>query len=167
MATSGRYTRLSGCQRLRVAIARALAGNPTPLLAGEPTGALDQKTGRQVMALFRELNAEGRTIIMITHDMNVARNARRALHIPAGREEEEAERGIIVDISAIADSGLYTVRTRPESDKAPPLGMSVEARIEWATGSTGGEGRSAARRRCAPMPARPLACIALTGLCVI
>jgi len=75
---------LSGGQQQRVAIARALVGNPTLLLADEPTGALDQKTGRQVMGLFRELNDEGRTIIMITHDMNIAKNARRVVHIIDG-----------------------------------------------------------------------------------
>jgi len=75
---------LSGGQQQRVAIARALVGNPTLLLADEPTGALDQKTGRQVMGLFRELNDEGRTIIMITHDMNIARYARRVVHIIDG-----------------------------------------------------------------------------------
>ena len=79
---------LSGGQQQRVAIARALAGNPTLLLADEPTGALDQKTGRQVMALFRELNEEGRTIIMITHDMNIAKNARRVVHIIDGELTE-------------------------------------------------------------------------------
>ena len=75
---------LSGGQQQRVAIARALVGNPTLLLADEPTGALDQKTGRQVMGLFRELNDEGRTIIMITHDMNIARYACRVVHIIDG-----------------------------------------------------------------------------------
>ena len=75
---------LSGGQQQRVAIARALVGNPSILLADEPTGALDQKTGRQVMSLFRELNDEGRTIIMITHDMNIAANARRVVHIIDG-----------------------------------------------------------------------------------
>lgn len=79
---------LSGGQQQRVAIARALVGNPTLLLADEPTGALDQKTGRQVMALFRELNDEGRTIIMITHDMNIAKNARRVVHIIDGELTE-------------------------------------------------------------------------------
>ena len=82
---------LSGGQQQRVAIARALAGNPTLLFADEPTGALDQKTGRQVMALFRELNDEGRTIIMITHDMNIARNARRVVHIIDGELTEGGE----------------------------------------------------------------------------
>ena len=81
-------TQLSGGQQQRVAIARALAGNPSILLADEPTGALDQKTGRQVMALFRELNDEGRTIVMITHDMNIAKNARRVVHIIDGELTE-------------------------------------------------------------------------------
>ena len=81
-------TQLSGGQQQRVAIARALAGNPSILLADEPTGALDQKTGRQVMALFKELNDEGRTIIMITHDMNIAKNARRVVHIIDGELTE-------------------------------------------------------------------------------
>ena len=77
-------TQLSGGQQQRVAIARALVGNPSILLADEPTGALDQKTGRQIMQLFRELNAEKRTIIMITHDLNIARNASRVVHIIDG-----------------------------------------------------------------------------------
>ena len=75
---------LSGGQQQRVAIARALVGNPSILLADEPTGALDQKTGRQVMSLFGELNSEGRTVIMITHDMNIAKYARRVVHIIDG-----------------------------------------------------------------------------------
>ena len=79
---------LSGGQQQRVAIARALAGNPTLLLADEPTGALDQKTGRQVMALFKALNDEGRTIIMITHDMNIAKSAKRVMHIIDGELSE-------------------------------------------------------------------------------
>ncbi|MCR4621683.1 MAG: ABC transporter ATP-binding protein [Clostridiales bacterium] len=80
---------LSGGQQQRVAIARALVTNPSLLLADEPTGALDQKTGRQIMQLFRELNAEGRTIIMITHDMNIAAYAHRVVHIIDGELTEE------------------------------------------------------------------------------
>ena len=80
---------LSGGQQQRVAIARALVTNPTLLLADEPTGALDQKTGRQIMQLFNELNAEGRTIIMITHDMNIAAYAKRVVHIVDGILSEE------------------------------------------------------------------------------
>ena len=79
---------LSGGQQQRVAIARALVGNPSLLLADEPTGALDQKTGRQVMALFQELSAEGRTIIMITHDTNIASYAKRIVHIIDGELTE-------------------------------------------------------------------------------
>ena len=75
---------LSGGQQQRVAIARALVGNPSILLADEPTGALDQKTGAQIMALFAELSQEGRTIIMITHDMKIASHARRVVHIIDG-----------------------------------------------------------------------------------
>ena len=75
---------LSGGQQQRVAIARALVGNPSILLADEPTGALDQKTGRQVMSLFQELSGEGRTIIMITHDMHIAGYARRIVRIVDG-----------------------------------------------------------------------------------
>ena len=77
-------SQLSGGQAQRVAIARAMVSNPSILLADEPTGALDQKTGRQVMTLFRKLNDEGRTIVMITHDTNIARNARRIVHIIDG-----------------------------------------------------------------------------------
>ena len=85
----GHYpNQLSGGQQQRVAIARALEGNPSILLADEPTGALDQKTGKQVMQLFQSLNDEGRTVIMITHDMNVAAYARRTVHIIDGELTE-------------------------------------------------------------------------------
>lgn len=75
---------LSGGQQQRVAIARALVNYPSILLADEPTGALDQKTGRQVMELFNELSDEGHTIIMITHDINIANYAKRVVHIIDG-----------------------------------------------------------------------------------
>ena len=71
-----------------MAIARALANDPTILLADEPTGALDQQTGRQVMELFHELNREGRTIIMITHDIGIARHASRIVRILDGELTE-------------------------------------------------------------------------------
>lgn len=79
---------LSGGQQQRVAIARALANNPTLLLADEPTGALDQQTGKQVMGLFHDLNEEGHTIIMITHDIAIARHARRIVRILDGELSE-------------------------------------------------------------------------------
>ena len=75
---------LSGGQQQRVAIARAMCNNPAILLADEPTGALDQKTGRQVMELFHEINEEGRTIIMITHDAGIASHAKRIVRILDG-----------------------------------------------------------------------------------
>lgn len=79
---------LSGGQQQRVAIARAIANNPSILLADEPTGALDQKTGEQVMEIFKELNAEGRTIIMITHDAHIASHAKRIVRILDGELSE-------------------------------------------------------------------------------
>ena len=84
---------LSGGQQQRVAIARALATNPTLLLADEPTGALDQSTGAQVMELFEELHEEGRTIIMITHDLKIARHGSRIVSILDGNLSE----GVSVD----------------------------------------------------------------------
>ena len=86
-------SQLSGGQMQRVAIARALANNPTILLADEPTGALDRATGRQVMSLFHDLNDEGRTIIMITHDIEIARHARRIVRILDG----EISEGVVED----------------------------------------------------------------------
>lgn len=79
-----RPNQLSGGQQQRVAIARALSTEPMILLADEPTGALDQKTGQQVLGLFNELNREGKTIIMITHDVNIAKNASRIVRILDG-----------------------------------------------------------------------------------
>lgn len=79
---------MSGGQQQRVAIARAIAGNPTILLADEPTGALDQKTGKQVMEIFHSLNEEGRTIIMITHDAKIAEHAGRIVRILDGEMDE-------------------------------------------------------------------------------
>ena len=81
---------LSGGQQQRVAIARALINNPTILLADEPTGALDQKTGHQVMEIFHQLNEEGRTIVMITHDINLAKEAKRVVQILDGNIIEGA-----------------------------------------------------------------------------
>ncbi len=75
---------LSGGQQQRVAISRAVVTQPSILLADEPTGALDQKTGQQVMELFAELNEEGRTIIMITHDKHIAAHAKRIVKILDG-----------------------------------------------------------------------------------
>lgn len=82
-------SQLSGGQQQRVAIARALVTKPTILLADEPTGALDQKTGAQIIDLFAELNNEGKTIIIITHDKNIAGRAKRTVHILDGSLSEQ------------------------------------------------------------------------------
>ncbi len=76
---------LSGGQKQRVSIARALVGKPSILLADEPTGALDQTSGKDVLKLFQELNEMGNTIVMITHDLNVAQSAKRIVRIIDGR----------------------------------------------------------------------------------
>lgn len=80
---------LSGGQQQRVAIARALAGSPPLLLADEPTGALDSKTSRDVIGLLKQLNAEGNTIVLITHDPKVAEQAKRVVRIQDGKLSEE------------------------------------------------------------------------------
>ena len=77
-------SQLSGGQKQRVAIARALVNDPQLILADEPTGALDQRSGAAVMDLFEQLNAEGVTVVVITHDSGVSRRARRVLHIVDG-----------------------------------------------------------------------------------
>lgn len=85
-------SQLSGGQCQRVAIARAVAGNPKLLLADEPTGALDSKSGEQVMEIFSNLHKEGSTIVMITHEKSIAEHAQKILYIRDGElyQEEEA-----------------------------------------------------------------------------
>ena len=82
-------TQLSGGQKQRVAIARAMVNNPKLLLADEPTGALDSKSGEQIMQLFQQLNNEGVTVVMITHNRNIASKAKRVIHIIDGMITEE------------------------------------------------------------------------------
>ena len=87
-----RPNELSGGQRQRVAIARALVNNPSLILADEPTGNLDSKTGAEIMALFARLHQAGNTIVLITHEADVAAFAPRALHLKDGQVEKDVRR---------------------------------------------------------------------------
>lgn len=82
--TANKPNQLSGGQQQRVAIARALAVSPSMILADEPTGNLDSRTGAEILSIFGRLNGEGRTVVLVTHDQNVAKSARRIIHISDG-----------------------------------------------------------------------------------
>jgi putative ABC transport system ATP-binding protein len=88
---SHRPNELSGGQRQRVAIARALVNNPSILLADEPTGNLDSKTGVEIMSLFDRLHSGGNTIILVTHEADIAAHARRVVHIRDGQVEKDVQ----------------------------------------------------------------------------
>ncbi|MDQ0687821.1 putative ABC transport system ATP-binding protein [Streptomyces achromogenes] len=100
--------RLSGGERQRVAVARALMNRPPLILADEPTGALDTAAGDDVGRLLRELNAEGQTLVMVTHDLALARSCtRRTVRIVDGRIAEDAGvQGIGMDGTGVADTGV-------------------------------------------------------------
>ena len=87
-----RPNELSGGQRQRVAIARALVNNPSILLADEPTGNLDSKTGNEIMGVFERLHTSGNTIILVTHEAEIAAYAHRAIHIRDGQIEKDVRR---------------------------------------------------------------------------
>jgi putative ABC transport system ATP-binding protein len=88
-----RPNQLSGGQRQRVAIARALVGNPAILLADEPTGNLDSKTSQEIMVLIDQLHEQGQTIIMVTHEPDIARHCERVIHLEDGKVFSDTRQG--------------------------------------------------------------------------
>jgi putative ABC transport system ATP-binding protein len=115
---SHRSTQLSGGERQRVAIARALVARPSIVFADEPTGNLDSRSGEQIVALLRELNAYGTTIVVITHDLEVAASLPRRVHIRDGRVERDervpaAGAGDRPDPAGRADPGVSGPPTAP------------------------------------------------------
>ncbi len=100
-------SQLSGGQQQRVSIARALAGNPAVILADEPTGALDSRTGREVLAMLQELHKAGHTIVLITHDNSIAVQAQRIIRLEDGR--------VVYDGPADAPEAVVTPRIAGEA----------------------------------------------------
>jgi putative ABC transport system ATP-binding protein len=106
-------SQLSGGQQQRVAIARALVTNPAMILADEPTGNLDSRTSEEIMAIFQELNAAGKTVLLITHEQDISQYARRVVHVLDGKIEKDetitqrvvAPRGINPPVQPAASKG--------------------------------------------------------------
>ena len=125
--TDHRPSELSGGQQQRVAIARALVNDPPVILADEPTGALDSKSGDEVLALLKKLHTEGRTIILITHAENIAQNAERIVRLQDGR--------IIEDTGAVPSDDAITGDIQGERSNGVGLAASVQEALTTAVRS--------------------------------
>ena len=115
-------SQLSGGQQQRVSIARALAGNPSVILADEPTGALDSRTGREVLEFLQKLNAEGNTIVLITHDNGIAKSAKRIIRLHDGQivydgSADDPEAVVQADV-AFEDDPLLKSQQKTVSEEA-------------------------------------------------
>src|SRR5512135_1300655 len=125
--TDHRPSELSGGQQQRVATARALVNDPPVILADEPTGALDSKSGDEVLALLKKLHTEGRTIILITHAENIAQNAERIVRLQDGR--------IIEDTGAVPSDDAITGDIQGERSNGVGLAASVQEALTTAVRS--------------------------------
>ena len=123
-----RPDQLSGGQCQRVAIARAIVGRPTLLLADEPTGALDSESGRMILGLFKELHDAGSTIIMITHDANVAAHADRICRISDGKLEGGVAAGVLEAEAAAAAAAVEAEAAAAAAE--PAVKPAAEAAVE-------------------------------------
>jgi putative ABC transport system ATP-binding protein len=112
-------SQLSGGEQQRVAIARAVVSDPALILADEPTGALDSRTGSSILALFQELNYEGRTVIVVTHDDHVAKHAKRILKLHDGQlvSDDEIRRPLHAN-AALEDAAVLAAPSSRSNNDA-------------------------------------------------